>query len=380
MIAQQDIIDLSVGQPDFPTPDAIKAAGKRAIDENYTRYTPQPGFQDLREAIVRKFERENGFCVSPEQVVVSCGAKHSLFNAIHSIVRPGDEVIILTPHWYAYPIQVRHAGGRPVLVPTREEDGFQPRIDAIRAAVTPATRALILNTPCNPTGAVYDRQRLIALAELAVEHDLWVISDEVYETIVFDGARHVSIASLGERIARRTITVNSVSKTHSMTGWRIGYAAMPAEIAAAATELQSFSTSGPCALSQRAALAALTEEPAHVEAMRLEYANRRRYVLQRLAALPELRFSAPQGTFYLFLNISAFCGRTLAGRPVGGSEDFAKLLLETAGVKVIPGLSFGSDQHVRLSFAASLEAIEEGMNRIERLIGSGDLRPPPSDL
>jgi aspartate aminotransferase len=373
MIGKHEIVDLSVGQPDFPTPDAIKAAGKRAIDENYTRYTPQPGFQDLREAIVRKFERENGFRVSPEQVVVSCGAKHSLFNAIHLIVRPGDEVIVLTPHWYAYPIQVRHAGGRPVLVATRQEDGFQPRIDAVRAAVTPATRGMILNTPCNPTGAVYDRQRLSALAELAVEHDLWVISDEVYETIVFDGSRHVSIASLGEPIARRTITVNSVSKTHSMTGWRIGYAAMPAQIAAAATELQSFSTSGPCAISQRAALAALTEEPAHVEAMRLEYANRRRYVLQRLVALPELRFSMPQGTFYLFLNISAFCGRSLAGRTINGSEDFAKVLLETAGVKVIPGLSFGSDQHVRLSFATSMETIDEGMNRIERLIRSGDL-------
>ncbi len=369
-MTKEPIVDLSVGQPDFPTPEAIKAAGKRAIDENYTRYTPQPGFQDLREAVAAKFENENGFRVSPEQVVVSCGAKHSLFNAIHCIVRPGDEVIILSPHWYAYPLQVQHAGGRPVLVATREEDAFQPRIETVRAAVTPATRAMILNTPCNPTGAVYDRQRLGELAELAVEHDLWVIADEVYEKIVFDDAEHVSIASLGHRIARRTITVNSVSKTHSMTGWRIGYAAMPPEIAAAATELQSYSTSGPCAISQRAALAALQTPSAHVEAMRSEYAKRRKYLLERLAALPTLRCHAPQGTFYLFLNISALCGRTLAGRQIADGEDFARLLLEEAGVKVIAGSSFGSNQHVRVSFAASLEALEEGTNRIERLLSA----------
>lgn len=369
-IADHDIVDLSIGQPDFPTPDAIKAAGKRAIDENYTRYTPQPGFQDLREAVARKFEHENGFCVAPEQVVVSCGAKHSLFNAIQCIVRPGDEVIILSPYWYAYPLQVERAGGRPILAATREEDAFQPRIETIRAAVTPATRGLILNTPCNPTGAVYGRQQLVELAELAVECDLWVISDEVYETIVFDEAQHVSIASLGEAIGRRTITVNSVSKTHSMTGWRIGYAAMPREIAAAATELQSYSTSGPCAISQRAALTALVEEPVHIESMRREYARRRLRVLQRLERMPSLRCSAPRGTFYVFLNISAFCGRTLAGRHVAGSEDFARILLEEAGVRVIAGQSFGSDRHVRLSFAASLEVIDEGMNRIQRLVNT----------
>jgi aspartate aminotransferase len=367
-IGKHDIVDLSVGQPDFPTPDAIKAAAKRAIDENYTRYTPQPGFQDLRVAVARKFEHENGFRVSPEQVVVSCGAKHSLYNAIHCLVRPGDEAIILSPYWYAYPLQVQRAGGRPVLVATREEDAFQPQIDAVRAAVTRATRVMILNSPCNPTGAVYDRQRLSELADLAVERNLWVISDEVYETIIFDGAQHVSIASLNDRIGRRTITVNSVSKTHSMTGWRIGYAAMPLEIAAAATELQSYSTSGPCAISQRAALAALTVESVHVEAMRLEYTKRRRYVLQRLASLPQLGCCAPQGTFYVFLNISAFCSRTHGGRHIGGSEDFVRILLEMAGVKVTAGLGFGSDLHVRLSFAASMEAIDEGMSRIERFL------------
>jgi aspartate aminotransferase len=369
-IGQRDIVDLSIGQPDFPTPDAIKAAGKQAIDENFTRYTPQPGFQDLREAVARKFARENGFRVEPEQVVVSCGAKHSLFNVTQTIVRPGDEIIIPTPHWFAYPYQVERAGGRPVLVATREEDAFQPRIDAVRAALTPATRAIILNTPCNPTGAVYSRERLSELADLAVERDLWVIADEVYETIVFDGAGHVSIASLSDEIGRRTITVNSVSKTHSMTGWRIGYAAMPPDIAAAATELQSYSTSGPCAIAQRAALAALVEEPVHVEAMRQEYERRRRRVLEWLERMPALRCAAPRGTFYAFLNISAFCGRTLAGRHVAGSDDFVRILLEESGVKVISGKGFGSDRHVRLSFAASLAAINEGMSRIERLVST----------
>ena len=269
------IVDLGVGQPDFATPDHITVAGQRAIDEGFTRYTPQPGFPDLREAIAHKFRTENRLDVTADQVVVSCGGKHSLFNIVHCLVRPADEVLILSPHWFSYAAQVTYAGGEAVIVPTREEHGFQPDVAAVRAAVTDRTRALILNSPCNPTGAVYARTTLQALAELAVERDLFVISDEVYEKILFDGAEHVSIASLGRDIAARTATVGSVSKTHSMTGWRIGYAVMPLELAQSVTALQSHSTSGPNAIGQRAALAAFTQDAAHVPAMLAEYARRR---------------------------------------------------------------------------------------------------------
>jgi len=364
-----EIIDLGVGQPDFPTPRHVKEAGKRAIDEDYTRYTPQPGFDDLREAVARKFEVENQLRVSPDQVVVSCGAKYSLFQILQCIVEPGDEVLLLSPYWFAYPMQVTLAGGVPVILPTREEQRFHPDVDAIRAAVTGATKAIVINSPCNPTGAVYRREVLAELAHLAVERDLLVIADEVYEKMLYDGAEHVSIGSLNAEIASRTATVNSVSKTHSMTGWRIGYAALPGKLAEEVTELQSYSTSGPCAIAQRAALAALTNDSSHVVAMVTEYAERRRYLLDRLAPLPELSCRAPEGTFYLFLNISAVCGRKIGGRQITGSADFARMLLEEAGVKVISGEGFGSARHVRVSFAASMQALEEGMDRMERLLG-----------
>jgi len=364
------IIDIGIGQPNFPTPDHIKAAAKRAIDENVTGYTPQPGFQDLRRAVAGKFQSENGVVVSPDQVVVSCGGKHSLYNVIQCLVEPGDEVILLRPYWFANPPQVRYAGGRPVLVATQGEEGFHPDVEAIRAAVTDATKAIVINTPCNPTGAVYGLEALRQLADLAVERDLLVIADEVYERIVFDGAEHVSIAGLNAEIASRTITVNSVSKTHAMTGWRIGYAALPRRLAETVTTLQMYSTSGPCAIAQRAALAALTESQAHVEAMVAAYAGRRRYLLDRLAGLDGLTCLPPEGTFYAFVRISELCGRTIRGRRISGSADFEALLLAEAGVKVVACEGFGDDRHVRISFAAGMEALEEGMDRIERLVGT----------
>jgi aspartate aminotransferase len=363
-----EIIDLGVGQPDFPTPDHIKAAGKQAIDENFTRYTPQPGFQDLREAIARKFLTENALDVTPDQIVVSCGGKHSLYNIIQCVVRPGDEVLVLSPHWSSYAAQVKYARGTPVLVPTREEDGFQPDMAAVRAAVTTRTRALVVNSPCNPTGAVYGRPRLRALADLAVKRDLFVISDEVYEKIIYHGAEHVSIASLGPEIAARTATVGSVSKTHAMTGWRIGYAAMPPELAQSVTVLQSHSTSGPNAMGQRAALAAFAQDAEHVAAMLAEYTRRRDFLLDRLGRIEGWTCVPPQGTFYLFVNVSSWIGRKIAGRPVAGSTEFADALLAEAGVRVMAGAAFGSDRHVRISFAASLEALEEGLYRIEKLL------------
>ena len=364
------IVDLSGGQPDFPTPAHVKEAGHRAIDDNFTRYTPQPGFDDLREAIARKLKKDNALDVSPEQVVVSCGAKHSLYNVMNCVLQPGDEAIVLRPYWFAYPAQIRLAGGVPVFVPTRERDGFQPDPDAVRAAITDATRLLIINSPCNPTGAVYRRDILSRLAELAVKRDLFMVTDEVYETILFEGAQHVSVGSLGPEIASRTITINSVSKTHSMTGWRIGYAALPVELAEKVTRLQSVSTSGPCAIAQRAALAALEEPSSHVHAMVTEYAARREYLLRRLAGMDGLAYSPPQGTFYVFLNISGLIGRTLRGHPVRNSDEFAESLANETGVKVASGTPFGSDRHVRICFATSTEVLEQGMDRIERFIAS----------
>ena len=362
------IIDLGAGQPDFPTPDHIKQAGHQAIEENYTRYTPQPGFDDLRKAVARKFTEENNLPVDPQQVVVSCGAKHSLFQIIKCLVEPGGEVIILSPYWYAYPIQVKLAGGVPVIVQTRGQQRFHPEMAAIRAAVSDATKAVIINSPCNPTGAVYGRELLGELADLALQRDLTLIADEVYERILFDGAQHVSIGSLGAEIAARTITVNSVSKTHCMTGWRIGYAAMPVELAEAVTTMQSYTTSGPCAIAQRAALAALTEDSSHVEEMVAQYARRREYLLERLARMGMLRCTPPEGTFYLFVDVSALLGRQIAGRRIHDGEDVAGMLLEEAGVGVIPTVGFGAEDHIRLSFAASMDVLEEGMDRIERAI------------
>ena len=364
------IIDLSIGQPDFPTPQHIKKAGRRAIDENFTRYTPQPGFQDLREAIAGKFESENGIRVSPDQVVVSCGGKHSLYNIIQCVVGSGDEVILLQPYWAVAPEQIRRAGGTPVVAATREDKGFQPDPQRIGDAVTGATKVIVVNSPCNPTGAVYSRELLAEIGDIAVQHDLLIISDEVYERIVFDDAEHVSVASFSAGVAARTVTVNSVSKTHSMTGWRIGYAAMPLKLARKVTDLQSISTSGPCAVSQRAALAALTEDQSHVSTMVGEYARRRHYLLDRLRIAEGVSCSPPQGTFYLFLNISELTERKIRGRAVTGSADLVEILLEEAGVKVVPGEYSGSDRHVRVSFAASMEALEEGLDRIEHVLGS----------
>lgn len=363
-------IDLGVGQPDFPTPDHIKRAGQEAITDGYTKYTPQPGFLDLREAIAHKFNTENAIDLSPEQVVVSCGAKHSLYNVFQCALEPGDEVIILSPHWFAYTEQVRFAGGVPVLVPTDERDGFHPDLAAVRAAVTERSKAIVLNSPCNPTGAVLGADTLAALAELAMEHDLLIVADEVYETIVFDGRRHISIASLSPEVAARTVTVNSVSKTHAMTGWRIGYAGLPIALAERVTLLQSQSTSGPCAIAQRAALAALTGDQQHVRTMLDAYAGRRASVLERLNRIKALSCARPEGTFYVFADLSALIGKSIRSRVVTDSEAFAAILLEKAGVRVTPGTSFGADRHIRISFAASLEDLGEGMDRLENLTAS----------
>jgi len=360
-----DVVDIGKGEPDFHSPPHAKEAGRAAIETNFTKYTPQPGIPELREAVARKFESDNGFCASPDEIVVSCGGKHSVDNVIRCLMRPGVEAVVFAPNWFAYPRQVELAGGACVFVPTREEDGFLPDAAEVRAAITPKTRLLIVNSPCNPTGAVYPPELLEALAQIAVEHDLWVIADEVYEKIVFDGARHVSIASLNAAIAKRTITVNSVSKTHAMTGWRIGYAAMPRDLARRVAEVQGLSTSAPSAVSQRAALAALTGDQSHVAEMVAAYAARREYVLERVGGIPQLSACPPTGTFYCFVNIEPFLGKTFRGTAVRDADGFRDLLLSEVGVRVVSGVESRSERHVRISFAVAQEALEEGFDRLE---------------
>lgn len=367
-MSDEETIRLSVGEPDFPTPGHIKEAGVRAIAQDFTKYTPQPGFDDLREAIALKFRTENAVDVSPEQVVVSCGGKHSLYNVIQCAVAPGDEVIVLRPYWFATLEQVRQAGGRPVIVDTKQEDGFQPDPAAIRSALTGATKAIVINSPCNPTGAVFSRRTLTEIAQIALESRLLVISDEVYEKILFDGVEHVSVASLGPEIAARTVTVNSVSKTHAMTGWRIGYAAMPAPLARQVTELQSVSTSGPCAIAQRAALAALTGDQSHVQRMVASYAERRRYLLGRVGCIEGFSCGVPKGTFYLFVDVSGLTGKTIRGRVIRDADGVADLAQEEANVDLLSCAAFGAERHIRLSFAVSLDALRAGMDRMERLL------------
>ena len=366
------LVDIAKGEPDFHTPDFIKRAAWEAIEANFTKYTPQPGIPELREAAARKLRTENAIDAAPEDIVITCGGKHAVEMTIRCLIRPGDEAIVITPHWFAYPGQIKMAGGTPVLVAARETDGFVPDVEAVSNAITSRTRLIILNSPANPTGAVYPRRFLEAVAALAVENDLHVLSDEVYEKILFDGAQHVSIASLGGGIAERTVTVNSVSKTHAMTGWRIGYALLPGGLAKRVIGIQELSTSAPCAVSQRAALAALTGNQSHVAAMTASYAARRDFLCDRVASIPGLEAVPPKGTFYCLVSTRGLRGRVLGGCAVDNADDFVRAAQDTAGVRVLSGVPFGAPQHIRISFAVSLQAIEEGMVRLERLIADGE--------
>ncbi|HNR30896.1 MAG TPA: pyridoxal phosphate-dependent aminotransferase [Candidatus Hydrogenedentes bacterium] len=363
-----DVVDIGKGEPDFHTPEHIKRAGHAAIDQNFTKYTPQPGIPELREAIAWKFEVENGIHVSQQQVVVSCGGKHAVDNALRVLVRPGDEVLIVSPFWFAYPEQVRLCGGVPVPVVAREENGYLPDPAAVRGAVTSRSRVLIINSPNNPTGAVYPRDLLRDLAGIAVERDLAVLADEVYEKILFDGAEHVSIASLDSRIAARTVTVNSVSKTHAMTGWRIGYAALPGTLADRVTAVQSVTISAPSAISQRAALAAFNGDQDHVARMAQAYAERRRYVLERIDRMTALSTYPCLGTFYCLVSVSPLLGRAVNGVAIGNADVFAERLQREARVRVVSGVGFGAPKHIRISFAVGMDTLIEGLDRLEQFV------------
>lgn len=362
------VIGFGAGEPDFATPDFIVEAAKKALDEGFTKYTPSSGMPALRQAIADKLRRENGLSYDPSQIVVSNGAKHSLFNAMAATVNPGDEVIIPSPYWLTYPELVRLCGGVPVFVRTEEELGFKLSPAALEAAITPKTKWLILNSPNNPTGAVYTREELEALAEVCIRRDIGVISDEIYEKLVYAGAEHFSIAAL-PGMAERCIVVNGLSKSCAMTGWRIGYLAAPKEIAKAVDGLQSHATSNPNSIAQAASVAAVTNpaEDLFLHRMVEAYDERRKYMVEAIRQIPGLSCHEPKGAFYVFVNVSGILGKTWRGKKLKDAVDVAEQVLE-AGVAVVPGNAFGADDHIRLSYALSLEDIKEGMKRIAAFV------------
>ena len=349
------IIDFTAGEPDVDTPQHIKQAAIHAINEGFTKYTPSSGMPQLREAVAARLSRQIRTTVEPAQVIITCGAKHALYNILQVLCQRGDDVIIPSPYWLSYPPLVTMAEGTPRVVPTDETRGFVPDLDQLNAAITKQTKAIILNSPSNPTGVVYDQRLLQQIAELAVRHQLWVISDEIYDALVFPPHTHVSIASLGPAIAARTIVVNGVSKAYAMTGWRIGYLAAPQPIAEAIDRLQSHSTSNPTSISQKAALAALTGDQACVAEMARAFEERRDRVVELLRQIKGVSGVPPGGAFYAFLNISRLGLK---------AHEVSRRWLEELFVATVPGESFGSDRHVRMSFATSLASVEEGLKRI----------------
>ena len=359
-----DVISFGAGEPDFDTPERIKDAALRAMQKGQTKYTEVPGIPELRQAICTKLKRDNGLDYEPADVLVSCGAKHTLFNLVVALINPGDEVIVPSPYWVSYPEQVRLVGGVPVTVATDEATGFDLEPDRVRAAVTPRTKLIVVNSPNNPTGAVFSRERLQAVARIAVERDILIVSDECYEPMTYDG-RHFSIASIGPDVQARTIVVNTCSKAYAMTGWRIGYAAGPRALIKGMTDVQSQATSNPSSIAQWAAIEALAGAQDDVAKMAGEFDRRRRLIVEGLNAIPGISCVMPKGAFYAFPNVSGLFGRTTpGGTALRRSTDVASFLLEGARVAVVPGLDFGSDAHVRLSYATSAELIREGLSRM----------------
>jgi aspartate aminotransferase len=355
-----DVISMSAGEPDFDTPKHIADAAVEAIRAGFTKYTPSSGIMDLKNAVRDKFRRDNGLDYSHSQVIINCGAKHSDFLAIFALIGPGDEVIIPSPYWVSYPDMTLLAGGTPVIVEGRAENNLKITPSQLREAITPRTRLVILNSPSNPTGMIYSEAELRELAEVIVEAGIFVLSDEIYEKLVYDGARHVSIGSLGTEIFRRTITVNGVSKAYSMTGWRIGYTAGPEEVIRAMDAVQSQETSNPVSIAQKAALAALTGPEDFLAGWLDEYGRRRRYMVERLNSFSGVTCLMPQGAFYAFPDVSAYYGRE-----IDGSAGFCEYMLEKRHIAIVPGIGFGADGFVRLSYATSMANIEKALDRFE---------------
>ncbi len=362
-----DVVGFGAGEPDFDTPKHICDAAIKAISEGKTRYTPAAGTLAVRQAVCDKFLRENGLEYEPAQIVVSNGAKHSLVNIFMVICNPGDEVIIPSPYWVSYPEMVKLADGVPVTLPTKEENNFKATAEEFEAAITPKTRAIILNSPSNPTGMVYTADELKAIADVAVKHNLYVVSDEIYEHLIYDG-KHTSIASFGEKIKDLTIIVNGVSKTYAMTGWRIGFTASNSQIAKAMSSIQSHATSNPNSIAQEAAIAALNGGLDCVEKMKIEFVKRKNYMVERINTINGVSCLNPNGAFYIMMNIKAIIGKTLYGVKINSADEFADLFLDKAKVAVVPGTGFEAPEYVRWSYATSMENCKEGLDRLEKFL------------
>ncbi|HSI84857.1 MAG: pyridoxal phosphate-dependent aminotransferase [Candidatus Methylacidiphilales bacterium] len=351
----QDVVGFGAGEPDFDTPEHIKAAAMGALDAGFTKYTPSSGIPELRAAISEKLKRDNKLDYKPSQIIVNCGAKHSCYNALLAVLEPGDEVIIPAPYWLSYPEMVKLVGAVPVVVQTKAENGYKITAEEFQDAMTPKTKMIIINSPGNPTGSVYTEAELAAIAEVALDEDILILSDEIYEKLIYDGAKHFSIASLSKEIYNLTITVNGFSKPYAMTGWRLGYIAAPESIAKAIDSLQSHTTSNPNSFAQKGALAAYKGPQDCVDEMLAEYDKRRKRIMALIDAIPKLSYVVPKGAFYVLVDIS---------KTGLDSTAFSEKLLEDQKVAVVPGKAFGDDKTVRISYATSIQNIEKGLQRI----------------
>lgn len=364
----RDVIGFGAGEPDFDTPDNIKNAAIKAIENGFTKYTPVGGIDELKDAIIDKLKRDNNLEYKRSQIVVSCGAKHTLYNLAQVLFDPGDEVIIPAPYWVSYPDIVVLAGGRPVIVNTQEKDGFKMKPGQLKAAITKNTRAVIINSPSNPTGAAYSPQELTDIAAVLMDKDILIISDDIYEKIFYAKFPFINIASCEPKLKDRVIVVNGVSKAYAMTGWRIGYAAGPEDIVAAINKIQSQNTSNPTSISQKAAVEAFRGDQSVVDKMVVEFQKRKDFIVDALNDIPGVKCFSPEGAFYVFPNVSKIYGRSYKGKKITSSPELIDYLLDEANVAAVPGAAFGNDDHIRLSYATSLKNIEEGIKRIKNAI------------
>ena len=362
------VISFGAGEPDFDTPENIKLAAKRAIDEGFTKYTPVGGIDELKDAVINKFKRDSQLTYKRSEILVSCGGKHSFYNLAQAIFDQGDEVIVPAPYWVSYPPMVALANATPVIVETTEKNEFKITPDELKRAITSKTKALIINSPSNPTGSAYTKKELEKIAEVAISRNIFVISDEIYEKIIYDGFQFTSIASVSEEMKKRTVIVHGVAKTYAMTGWRIGYTAGSEEIVSAMSNIQSQSTSNPTSIAQKASLEALMGSQDEVDRMVTAFAQRRNYIVDRLNKIPGVSCYKPAGAFYVFPNFSSYYGKSYQGKKISNSSQLADFLLDVAKVAVVPGIEFGADPFERLSFATSLENIKEGLDRIEKAL------------
>lgn len=364
-----NVISFAAGEPDFNTPKNIMDAAIKAMECGNTKYTPTSGIVELRETICDKLKKDNNICYNSNQIVVSTGAKQSLANVFMALLNPGDEVIVPIPYWVSYPELIKLADGIPVFVDNGCENDYKYNIDILENAITEKTKAIIINNPNNPTGTIYTKDELSEICEFAKKHNLYIISDEIYEKLIYDGNKHISVASISEDAYNRTIVINGLSKSYAMTGWRVGYTASSVELAKVMNNIQSHMTSNTCSITQYAALEALTGPQEKIKEMIGEFEKRRNYMYGRLCNIDGLKVIKPQGAFYIMINIEEFFGKKINDKVINNSLDFAEILLEEEKVATIPGKAFGVDNYIRLSYATSMEAIEEGISRLKKFIG-----------